>query len=62
MIGKIVSQGLHPLLIARAQWDIRDMMETDEINPAIKPTEQTDNFSGMGHTVIEPIKDDILKR
>ena len=62
MSRKIVAQRLHAFLITSRQVYVRYLVETNEVDSAFQALQQSDDLTGMCHTVVEPTKADILKR
>ena len=62
MRGQEVTELLHLLIIHPMQWDVWNLVETDEVDTAVKPFQELDDRLGMLHTVVHTLEDDILER
>ena len=62
MRGQEVTELLHLLIIHPMQWDVWNLVETDEVDTAVEPLQELDDRLGMLHTVVHTLEDDILER
>ena len=62
MIGQIVTQGFHAMLVGRRQIDIGDFMEPDQVHPALQPADELDNLASVQRLVVQTAETDVLER
>ena len=61
MLGKVIAELLHLLIIHTLQRDVWNLVETDQVEAAVKSLHQFDDGLGMLHTVIYALKDDVFE-
>ena len=62
MMGEIVAEILHLLLVGAVQRHIWNLVESDEVYAAVEALEQMHKFLGVCRGVVESVEDDVLER
>ena len=62
MLREVIPQRLHALLVGSRQIHIRNLVKTDEVHPALQALKQLHNLTGVGGSIVESCKSDVLER
>ena len=61
MLGEVITELLHLLVVHTLQRDVGNLMEADEIETAIQTLHQFDDGLGMLHAVVHALEHDVLE-
>ena len=61
VVGQVVAEGLHPLLVRLVKGHVGDLVEAYQIHATLQSFQQTDDGAGVGRGVVESTKQDVLE-